>query len=95
MAAPHVTRTDDETLAAIAAGHEMAGMAMSADGEAAARRIRPSADSVRSMWRRKVHPTRVGFSRGCAPSLPIAPQRQRRHTFASGMVGRRSRVLLR
>lgn len=39
MAAPHVTRTDDETIAAIAAGHEMAGMAMSADGEAAARRI--------------------------------------------------------
>lgn len=46
MAAPHVTRTDDETLAAIAAGHEMAGMAMSADGEAAARRIRRSSSPV-------------------------------------------------
>ncbi|MFT4043034.1 MAG: antitoxin VbhA family protein [Gordonia sp. (in: high G+C Gram-positive bacteria)] len=39
MAASHITRTDDETIAAIVAGHDMAGMAMSADGEAAARRI--------------------------------------------------------
>lgn len=39
MTAPHVFRTEDEMFAAITAGHEMAGIAMSVDGEAAARRI--------------------------------------------------------
>lgn len=42
MAAPHTTdatRTEDEMLAAVAAGHEMAGMPLTDTAEAAARRV--------------------------------------------------------
>lgn len=39
MAAPHSTPGDDELLAAVAAGHEMAGMPLTARDEAAARRV--------------------------------------------------------
>ncbi|MGC4933194.1 hypothetical protein ACLQ3C_05880 [Gordonia sp. DT30] len=39
MAAPHVTHTEEEMPAAVAAGHEMAGMALTDRDEAAVRRV--------------------------------------------------------
>lgn len=39
MAAPNVTRTEDEMFAAVAAGHEMAGMPLTDDDEAVVRRV--------------------------------------------------------